>query len=163
MVSTLWRFNTFHLQVLDTCDDSAHRIRSHPSCYRSYSLRSRTRRSAARHHSLLIGCAANNYAQECTRCCSTLQVPSNLACSSYTSMLAMQNGTPVSMQQLKKIQLPTATQQMRISSRGGMRPPMVSVSNLQPALQQSQPVQLQIGALPAWTPTSSRSTPIPVP
>jgi len=77
-------------------------------------------------------------------------------------MLAMQNGTPVSMQQLKKMQLPAAAQQMRISSGGGMRPPTVPVSNLQPALQ-SQPVQLQTGALPARTPTPSRSTPVPIP
>ncbi len=81
-------------------------------------------------------------------------------------MLAMQNGTPVSMQQLKKMQLPTAAQQMRISSGGGMRPPSVPVSNLQPApqqTQQSQPVQPQTGALPAQTSTPSRSTPVPVP
>jgi enhancer of polycomb-like protein len=78
-------------------------------------------------------------------------------------ILTMQNGTPVSMQQLKKMQLPTAAQQMRISSGGGMRPPTVPVSNLQPALQQSQPVQLQAGALLARTPTPSRSTPVPVP
>jgi len=82
---------------------------------------------AARHRSLPIGCAADNYAH-----CSGMQLLPQ-----QVHMLAMQNGTPVSMQQLEKMQLPTAAQQMRISSGGGMRPPTVLVSNLQPALQQS--------------------------
>jgi len=90
---------------------------------------------------------------------------SNLACSSYPigSHACHAERYSVSMQQLKKMHLLAAAQQMRISSGGGMCPPTKPVSNLQPALQQPQPVQLQTGALPARTPTPSRSTPVPVP
>ncbi|KAJ3498436.1 hypothetical protein NLJ89_g10220 [Agrocybe chaxingu] len=47
-------------------------------------------------------------------------------------LMTMQNGIPVAMQQIKKMQAPTAAPQMRISSNGGMRPPSVpTVANLQ--------------------------------
>ncbi|KAF8896857.1 enhancer of polycomb-like-domain-containing protein [Gymnopilus junonius] len=49
------------------------------------------------------------------------------------AMAAAANGNPVAMQhQIKKMQPPTATPQMRISSNGGMRPPGIPVTNLQP-------------------------------
>ncbi|KAF8911447.1 hypothetical protein CPB84DRAFT_1742864 [Gymnopilus junonius] len=49
------------------------------------------------------------------------------------AMTAAANGTPITMQhQIKKMQLPTATPQMQISSNGGMCPPGIPVTNLQP-------------------------------
>jgi enhancer of polycomb-like protein len=46
--------------------------------------------------------------------------------------LAAANGTPVSMQhQIKKMQVPTAAPQMRISSNGGMRPPSLPTPAVQ--------------------------------
>lgn len=46
--------------------------------------------------------------------------------------MAAVGGTPVAMQhQIKQMQPPTTAPQMRISSNGGMRPPVLPVSNLQ--------------------------------
>lgn len=83
-------------------------------------------------------------------------------------MLAMQNGASLSIQQLKKMQLPVAGSQMRISSGGGMRPP-VTVSNVnqqapQQTQQATQPTLSQTGTtIPTQTPTPPRSTPVAVP
>src|SRR6266571_4765313 len=46
-------------------------------------------------------------------------------------MMALQNGNPLAVQQLKKMQPPTAAPQMRISSAGGMRPPSMTLQQLQ--------------------------------
>src|SRR6266511_3781801 len=57
--------------------------------------------------------------------------------------LPLRNGNPLIVQQLKKMQPPTAAPQMRISSGGGMRPPSVSLSNMQQL--QQQPAQFSAG------------------
>jgi hypothetical protein len=46
-------------------------------------------------------------------------------------LLALQNGTPLAMRHLKKMQLSAPGPQMRNSSGGGMRPPMLSAANSQ--------------------------------
>ncbi|PPQ93891.1 hypothetical protein CVT25_007804 [Psilocybe cyanescens] len=66
------------------------------------------------------------------------------------------NGIPVAMQhQIKKMQPPTAAPQMRISSNGGMRPPVISVSNLQQ--------QQQVNGTVAHHVSSPHPVPVPVP
>ncbi|KAF9530669.1 enhancer of polycomb-like-domain-containing protein [Crepidotus variabilis] len=80
---------------------------------------------------------------------------------SQMQMLAMQNN-PAMQQQLKKMQPPGVSQQMRISSGGGMRPPSVPVSNLQ----QQQQAQAQQSAQSQPQPngvTVPHPTPHPLP
>ncbi|KAF8871061.1 hypothetical protein CPB84DRAFT_1855208 [Gymnopilus junonius] len=62
-----------------------------------------------------------------------MPLPPHLAPNQALALVAAANGmAPVAMQQqLKKMQPPSATPQMRISSNGGMRPPGIPVTNLQ--------------------------------
>lgn len=58
--------------------------------------------------------------------------PASLPPNHPLAIAAAANGTPVSMQhQIKKMQVPTATPQMRISSNGGMRPPSLPTPAVQ--------------------------------
>ncbi|KAF8874330.1 hypothetical protein CPB84DRAFT_1753004 [Gymnopilus junonius] len=62
-----------------------------------------------------------------------MPLPPHLAPNQALALVAAANGmAPVAMQQqLKKMQPPSATPQMQISSNGGMRPPGIPVTNLQ--------------------------------
>ncbi|KAF8151729.1 enhancer of polycomb-like-domain-containing protein [Crassisporium funariophilum] len=59
-------------------------------------------------------------------------IPPGMAAPGHLATAASASGTPVSMQhQIKKMPPPNAGAQMRISSNGGMRPPVAPASNLQ--------------------------------
>ena len=86
-------------------------------------------------------------------------------------MMALQNGNPLAVQQLKKMQPPTAAPQMRISSAVGMRPPSVPLSTMQQLQQQpaqpqtlhaSQQPQGQTNVTPVQSHSPPHSAPIPV-
>jgi len=86
-------------------------------------------------------------------------------------MMALQSGNPLAVQQLKKMQPPTAAPQMRISSGGGMRPPSIPLSTMQQLHQQpaqpqtlhaSQQPQGQTNTTPVQSQSPPHSAPIPV-
>ena len=61
-----------------------------------------------------------------------MPLPPHIPANHPLALAAANGATPVAMQQqLKKMQPPSATPQMRISSNGGMRPPGIPVTNLQ--------------------------------